>query len=152
MDVKTILWPTDLSENSLHAAESVKYLSGKLGAEVLLLYVGFNLDNYFPAYGEGSDENHMKFEAWELQEAAKRLDRVCGEKLDGCPIMDKVITTGDPAQKILDTIDKMNVDMVAMSTSGRGGGGDRSGLCGGVTEKIVRTAPVHVLTVNPHMK
>lgn len=151
MEIKTILWPTDLSENSVRASEAVSYLSRKFDCRVVLLYVGFDLDNYFPAYGETSKGTHDKFEEWEKAEAQKRLDNLCSDKLSGCPLIERMITVGDPVTEILKAIEEKEADLVVMATSGRGGR-DMEGICGGVTEKIVRTSPVHVMTVNPKHK
>ncbi len=51
MEVETILWPTDLSKNSLRAARHVESLAEKYQAKVVLLYVGVDLMTYFTAYG-----------------------------------------------------------------------------------------------------
>ena len=40
MEVRTILWPTDLSKNSIKAAKHVSSLAEKYQAKVILLYVG----------------------------------------------------------------------------------------------------------------
>ena len=43
MEVRTILWPTDLSKNSIKAAKHVSSLANKYQAKVILLYVGVDL-------------------------------------------------------------------------------------------------------------
>ena len=148
MEMKTILWPTDLSEYSLTAAPAVAHFAGLLGARVVLLYVGIDLDNYFPAYGKPSTETHDEFQKWELEEAKKRLGGLCKDKLCDCRDIEAKVTTGDPAEKILDAIDIEGADLVIMASHGRGRKGKKPALFGGVTEKVVKNSPVKVLTVN----
>jgi nucleotide-binding universal stress UspA family protein len=53
---------------------------------------------------------------------------------------------GSPADAILKTIEKENIDLVVMGTSGKHGL-DRF-LLGSVTEKVVRSAKIPVLAVH----
>jgi nucleotide-binding universal stress UspA family protein len=55
------------------------------------------------------------------------------------------VVDGDPAQVITDYVDTHGIDLVVMGTHGRSGL-DRH-LIGSVTERVVRTSPVPVLTV-----
>jgi len=55
------------------------------------------------------------------------------------------VRTGAPYERILDYADQEGADMVVMGTHGRTGV-DRY-LLGSVTEKVVRTADIPVLTV-----
>ena len=72
MEIKTILWPTDLSENSLKAGNHVISLSEKYQAEVVLLYVSVDLCSFFPAYGNYPSVEHLNnFRDWELEKPEK---------------------------------------------------------------------------------
>jgi hypothetical protein len=51
MEVQTILWPTDLSKNSLKAAAQVVSLAQKYQAKVVLMYVGTDLTSMDKSYG-----------------------------------------------------------------------------------------------------
>ena len=78
MEVRTILWPTDLSKNSIKAAKHVSSLAEKYQAKVILLYVGVDLMSYFRAYGDPSEDQVEHFQSWELKQAKKHLeDGVC---------------------------------------------------------------------------
>ena len=52
---------------------------------------------------------------------------------------------GKPAEEILDYVDAADVDLIAMGTTGRGG--VERALLGSVTDEVVRTATVPVLSV-----
>jgi nucleotide-binding universal stress UspA family protein len=55
------------------------------------------------------------------------------------------VLQGDPVETIADYAGEYGVDLVVMGTHGRGGVSRM--LLGSVTERVVRTAPVPVLTV-----
>lgn len=153
MEVKKILWPTDLSENSLKALDHVYDLATKFGAEIIMLYVGIDLKNYFPAYGNyPNPELYERFEQWEQQEARKRLNDLCNGKLGGCPALTTRIVTGDAVNEILKAIKEYGVDLVVMTTHGHGHGDSaREALHPGRTAELVsRRSPVPVHLVNPY--
>jgi len=143
MEVKKILWPTDLSGNAEKALPLVTSLSEKLQGEVHLLYVIEELALHEPWYGEFDSSHIDKIHDWERKKAEERLDWVCGEHLQGCPLYIKHMAIGDPADEILKIIPKEGIDMVVMAKRGRKG---RFSF-GSVTEKVVKNAPVPVSVV-----
>jgi nucleotide-binding universal stress UspA family protein len=143
MEVKKILWPTDLSENAAKAQPYVTSLTEKYQTEVHVLYVIEELAYHEPWYGE-FDRSHIdKIHEWEEEAAKKRLDEICRNYLQGCPLYIKHIAIGDPAQEILRVIEKEKVDMVVMASHGR------KGLFrfGSVAEKVLKNSPVPVVTI-----
>jgi nucleotide-binding universal stress UspA family protein len=149
MQIKKILWPTDLSETSLKAGAHVREIAQKHQAETVLLYVGVDLRNYFPAYGGPGAEFIEDFENFECEQARKRLERLCRDKLDGCPLLHVEVATGDPATVILDYIRNKSVDMVVMASHGRGQDAySAPPRFGSVADRVVKESPVPVLVVN----
>lgn len=55
------------------------------------------------------------------------------------------VVEGPPEERIVDYAEEQPIDLIVMGTHGRGGLGRR--LLGSVTEQVVRSAPVSVLTV-----
>ena len=143
MEVKKILWPTDFSENSASAIPYVASLTEKYQTEIHLLYVIEDLAPHKPWYGELQRSHIDKLHEWEKKTAEERLDKICTSYLDGCPKYIKHIAIGDPAQEILKFIEKEKVDMVVMAKRGEKG----HFRFGSVSEKIVKHAPVPVVTV-----
>ena len=143
MEVKRILWPTDLSGNAEKALPYVESLSIKYNAEIHVLYVIEELALHEPWYGEFDDSHTKKIHEWEEKQARKRLDQICEEYLNGCPLYLKEISIGDPAEEILKFIKERKIDMVVMATRGRKSRFD----FGSVTEKILKNAPVPVTVV-----
>jgi len=145
MPIKKILWPTDLSRNAAKAQPYVTSLSQKYQAEIHLLYVAQDISHHESWYGEFDTSHIKKLQDWEMQAAEKRLEVLCQDHLQGCPLYVKHIIVGDPAQEILNTIEKEKVDLVVMSTHGSKG----NFPFGSVAEKVVKNSPVPVFTINP---
>ena len=143
MEVKKILWPTDFSENSASALPYVGSLTEKYQTEIHLLYVIEDLVPHKPWYGELQRSHIDKLHEWEKEKAEERLDKICTKYLNGCPKYSKHIAIGDPAREILKFIEKEKVDMVVMAKRGEKG----HFRFGSVSEKIVKNAPVAVVTI-----
>jgi nucleotide-binding universal stress UspA family protein len=151
MEVRTILWPTDLSKNSVKAAKHVESLAEKYQAKVILLYVGVDLMSHFGAYGEPSEEHLRRFQKWEIEHAKKNLESVCDQELKACPALEVKLVQGDAATEIIKAIKKEKADMVVITTHGRGAEEmDRiSAEFGSVAKKVIANSPVPVHLVNP---
>lgn len=143
MDVKKVLWPTDFSKNAEQALPYVTSLGEKYQTDVHVLYVIEELALHEPWYGE-FDQSHIdKIHEWEEKTAKKRLDEICKNHLNGCPLYKKHIAIGDPAQEILKLTEEEKVDMVVMASHGRKG----RFHFGSVAEKVVKNSPVPVVTI-----
>ena len=143
MDIKKILWPTDLSPNSETALESVTSLSKKYDAEIHILYVIEDLGIHEPWYGVFDSDHKKTIHEWEEKQAVKRLEQICEEYLNECPLYIKHVAVGDPSEQILKLVSDENIDMVVMATRGR-----RANFSfGSVTEKVSKNSPVPVVTI-----
>jgi nucleotide-binding universal stress UspA family protein len=154
MEVRTILWPTDLSKNSIQAAKHVESLAEKYQAKVILLYVGVDLMSHFGAYGEPSKEQLQHFHKWETEQARKKLESVCQKELKACPALEVRLVQGDAPTEILKMIKKEKADMVVITTHGHGAEqvDQISAEFGSVAKKILALSPVPVHLVNPVKK
>ena len=151
MEVHTILWPTDLSKNSIKAAKHVESLADKYQAKVVLLYVGVDLMTHFGAYSYPSPEHVKHFQDWELQHAKKQLELVCEKELKACPKIEMRLVQGDPAAEILKSVKDEKADMVVLTSHGRGHDelDQKSADFGSVAKKVMANSPVPVHLVNP---
>jgi len=145
MEIRKILWPTDFSDNANAALAYVISLTKKYSAEIYLLYVAEDLSDYGSWYGELTPPHAEKLRQWEIPLAEKEMEKVCRDKLAGCPMFHKQIEVGDPADKILETAKKEGIDVIVMATHGRKG----HFQFGSVTEKVVKNSQVPVWTVRP---
>ncbi len=155
MEVRTILWPTDLSRNSLKAAPHVSSLAEKYQAKVLVLYVGVDLMSLLPYGGKYPNEEYLThFRDWEMEQAKKRLETICDEELKSCPMFDLRLVQGDPATEILKAAKENKADMVVLSSHGRSADDleAASPEFGSVARKVLANSPVPVHMVNPFQK
>jgi nucleotide-binding universal stress UspA family protein len=143
MELKRILWPTDLSEKAAEALPLVTSLSEKYQAEIHLLYVVEEIGHFGAWYGEFDRSHIEKLQEMEKKIAEERLAEICTRHLEGCPLYIRHLATGDPAGEILKTVDREKPDLVVMATQGRN---SRFGF-GAVAEKVIRHSPVPVLSV-----
>ncbi len=146
----TILWPTDLSEHSLRAVAKVRELAEANESRVVALYVGLNLCEYFPAYGNYPSQDMLQeVHGWELEQARRKLEAVCSKELSACPNLTVRVIQGDATEGILKSIKEENADLVVMTTRGRGAGTAAGVSLGSVAAKIAAASPVPVQFVNP---
>jgi nucleotide-binding universal stress UspA family protein len=150
MEVKKILWPTDLSENAAKAQPYVTSLTEKYQTEVHVLYVMEDLPyaevRYHGPVPDFDPSDLDKVREWEEEQAKERLDGICKEHLKGCPMYVRHVAVGDPAKEILNFIEREKADMVVMASRGRKGF-----FYGSVAEKVVKnsTVPVVMIPVSP---
>jgi len=148
-EIKRILFPVDFTENSSKVLPYVLSVSEKYDAAIYLLHVVVD----FSQWG-GYDISdirmgrYQEFQEEALKDAEKTLERVCEEHLQGCPISQKRILTGDPAKEILKFIESEEIDLLIMGTHGRKG--LEHVFFGSVAENVLRKSPIPVLVINPH--
>lgn len=156
MEIKKILWPTDLSENAAYALPYVSSLSEKYEAEVHLIFVVEDVHQFDHFYGDASLSFLKEFQQRIIRKGEEYLDRICTQTLSGCPFYKKNIIVGEPAQEILKYVQEGKMDLVVMATHGHGkeshGGEMIHFPFGSVSEKVVRNSPVPVLVVSPRKK
>ncbi|MFC6614297.1 universal stress protein [Halopenitus salinus] len=134
---ETLLVPTDGSPGSTVAAEAAMVLADRFDAEVHALFV---IDErYVPT------EFDIPVEAAEREgeravEAVERLGEEHGVHVE------KHLRRGVPHTEILEAIDEYPAEMVVMGTHGRTGI-ERLVHLGGVTERVIRSSPVPVVTI-----
>ena len=146
MEIKTILWPTDLSANSLKAGEHVVAMAQKHNAAVVLLYVAVDLCRMFPACGSYPSVEHLNnFRDWELGQARKRLENLCDEELKACPYLRLRLVSGEPADEILKMATMENADLIVLTSRGQG----RSSGFGRIAQAVIESADVPVHVLNP---
>jgi nucleotide-binding universal stress UspA family protein len=139
----TILVPTDGSSAVVEAVERAVDLAERYDATVHALYV---VDS--SAYGTLDTSTSVVVDALE-DEGETAVTYVADQAESAGVPVETAVVHGTPHRTIMDYVDEHDVDLVVMGTHGRRGF-DRF-LLGSVTEKVVRTAPVPVMTVRvPH--
>ncbi|QDX40183.1 universal stress protein [Salarchaeum sp. JOR-1] len=138
-----ILLPTDNSAGTAAAVEHASELASTYDATVHVLSV-MDTRNRFesPSSGIASD-------AWDDAERERAEDAVADTAADLPERVETegVVRSGVPRTVILEYAEEAGVDMIVMGTHGRTGLDHY--LIGSVTEKVVRRAPVPVVSVRP---
>ncbi|MGZ0747209.1 universal stress protein [Haloparvum sp. AD34] len=134
-----ILVPTDGSPAADAAIERAVDLADKYDARVHALYV---VDG--AAYSTLEAGSEIVIEALEA-EGEEATERVAEAATDAGVEATTTVTTGTAYRTIQDYVDDNDIDLIVMGTHGRQGL-DRY-LLGSVTERVVRTSDVPVMTV-----
>ena len=153
MDIKKILWPTDFSSNSAQALPYVTSLTEKYNAEVHLLYVVEDVRQFDHIYGDANPQFLREFQNKVIETGKQLQDKICESQFNSCPNYRKHIVVGEPAREILNLIEKENIDIVVMTTHGHGTESEINKFhIGSVSEKVVKSSPVPVVTIDPFKK
>ena len=140
-----ILYPTDFSDQSLHALEYATGLAETYNAEIHCLHVVDEAYQYWMSMGPdsvpvgpvlddvvtGSQEQMNRFLAKHLADVS-------------FPVSSSVVL-GRPFMEIIGKARELPADVIVLSTHGRTGLSHI--LLGSVAEKVVRKAPCPVLTI-----
>lgn len=134
----TILVPTDGSAGATAALDEAVSLASAFDATVHSLYVA---DTSAAQPETGYVDIVESFERIGEETTTEAVDRAESADVEAVG----AVRTGTPHRSILDYAEETGVDLVIMGTHGRTG--LERYLLGSVTEKVVRTADVPVLTV-----
>jgi nucleotide-binding universal stress UspA family protein len=137
-----ILVATDFGSSSLRAVRVAAELAAQLTARLTLLHV-----IQAPAAVHPEDAPSEERGACEDAEcnARRELDAFVESLAERAILCDGAIRFGDPAHEIVAYLEESGCELVVVGTHGRAG--LSRWLLGSVAERIVRTAPVPVLTV-----
>jgi nucleotide-binding universal stress UspA family protein len=133
-----ILLPTDGSDAGNRAVDQALGLAAETGATVHLLFVLEDIP-YAPEMMDDTVEAQLR----EIGEAA--IEEIRGSADEAGVEVVEALRDGAPHSAILEYAADTGADLIVMGTHGRSGL-DRY-LLGSVTERVVRTADVPVLTV-----
>lgn len=140
MAFRHILVPVDFGEPSEHAVELALSLALRFDAQVTLIHVAWMPPYYYGAYAEG-----IAYPMDEIETRARAaLEELFAKTKGRYARVDRVLTSGQPWERIVEAVQNTGADLVIMGTHGRRG---LSRLfLGSVAEKVVRHSPVPVLT------
>jgi nucleotide-binding universal stress UspA family protein len=164
IQIKKILYTTDLSESAVHAYAYAVSLANLYGAGIAILHVLAE----FP--GEEFITNMISTNTWEEiknRHYSKARDQLIGKrrghvalkevleafseeaKADGeteaAQADEVLIKSGTPAEVIVDTAQEMDCDLIVMGTRGHSALADA--LIGSTAKWVVRNSPIPVLVI-----
>lgn len=166
VQIKNILYATDLSDNARYAFAYALSLADLYGANLILLHA-------LPETPDLVDKNVVGYigeEKWEaikkshFQDAkaaliGKRRDRTLANEIidqfredakaglgsHSIPSDEVIVKTGNPVEIILETADENNCDLIVMGTHGQGSLTDT--MMGSTARRVVRRSQKPVLVV-----
>jgi nucleotide-binding universal stress UspA family protein len=144
--IKKILFPVDLSEVSSKIAPWVLVTAEKFDAEIHLLFVARSLEHlstvYVPFVSIEQFENEI------IKGAETKIQEFADTFLKGHARLKTDVVLGDAAEEILRYVDREKIDLVIIGTHGRKG--LEKILFGSVAERVIKMAPVPVMSINPY--
>ena len=145
LEWKKILCPVDFSDASRSALEVASELARRFDGEVTVFHA-YPLPGYTLPEGTVLPATGMLQELAEQTEAL--LERWKAEAIaDGAPRVSSGKSVGEPAAEIVAAAEDGKYDAIVVGTHGRTGLAHV--LLGSVAERVVRRAPMPVVTVRP---
>ena len=150
-EIRKVVTPVDFSDNSKIIAESAAYFAGKFNASMHLVFVVQNFEDYS---GFFVPQMSMPTLEGELVEGAElKMASFCKEMEEfsrnaGVSELTFKVFMGDVAEKIVEYASDLESDLIIMGTHGYKG--LEKVMFGSVAEKVVRSSPCPVLTINPY--
>ena len=143
--IERILFPVDLTESSQKLVPYVITMANKFDAEVHVLFVVRVFQYFTDIYV--APPSITVFENELVEGANKKMEEFAQTQFGELKPIRRQVVLGDPPDSILNYIQEHDINMVIMGTHGRKGI-DRV-LFGSVAERVIKTAGVPVLVVNP---
>jgi nucleotide-binding universal stress UspA family protein len=147
MEIKKILYATDLSESSLSSFQSAMEFAKKFNAGIEILHV---LEELSPGtvsilqwvQGDKITKKHYDdFKAHSAEKIRTTIREICDKEFDQDPACRQRIegihvVIGYPAEEILKKIDELNCDAIIMGTHSKGA--ITHTFLGSVAERVLR--------------
>ncbi len=162
VDVKKILFATDLSESSRHAVKYACSIGNKYNAQVHAIHVVPDvLDEYSSGTGinlSGSinknkwnefNRKNIETATNAIHERMKITSKKVLEEIPHCPLSEEriIISVGNPANEIVKTAQDQNFDLIIMGTHGHGKFEEL--MVGSTASGVILKSKVPVLVARP---
>lgn len=138
---ETILFPTDGTDHATTVAEHAIDIAAARDATLHVLSV---VDDraFLILSDDRVDDVRADFRA----RALEAVDEAATAAVDRGVTVETTVDDGRPAECILEGADRVDADLIVMGTSGDD---YERNVVGSVSQQVVRTSPVPVLTVGP---
>jgi universal stress protein A len=138
---RKVLCPIDFSEHSLTALDVALKVVQQNDAALYLLNVA-----PMPAGAAGFQPVPLDPYPYVEKDRREQLEKLAQERIPATVRYEMLVTSGDPAERVLETARGLDADLIVMGTHGRKGLGHL--VLGSVAERVVRESPIPVLTVH----
>jgi nucleotide-binding universal stress UspA family protein len=147
MNWKRILVPHDFSASANHALASARDEAKAHGAAIVILHV-VDLPSHFKpdtVIVPDSTGGPINIQAYAISQAESGLADLAARLAKEGAAATTFVRVGNAVEEITRFVDEQGIDLVIMGTHGRSGLAHL--LIGSVTERVVRTCKVPVLTI-----
>ena len=149
--ISKVVTPVDFSDNSKIIAESSAYMAGRFGASMYLVFVVQNFDDYSGFFVPQMSMPTLEGEL--IESAETKMASFCEEMVEFCKSagvkeLNYKVLMGDVGEKIVEYTAELDADLIIMGTHGYKG--LEKIMFGSVADKVVRSAPCPVMTINPY--
>lgn len=131
-----ILCPVDFSENSVKALQWTEFLAKKFDSQVVILHV---FEMPYPAFASPA----FDYDQYKETIQSNLRDYLVPLKIQ----YESMLSTGDPANKIVALAKGLDATLIVMGTRGLRGAAHR--LLGSTAETVVRNSSIAVMTISP---
>jgi nucleotide-binding universal stress UspA family protein len=141
IEIKTVMVPTDLSENAEYALLFAKSIAEKLGAKLIVYHCLTDIDKsigYVPGLPSEQIEKGL------YEEAIKELTNLKNKYQLGADVK-IIVEKGEAYRKIVDFAQSRQVDLIVIGARGKTKW--EKFIFGSVTEKVVRICEIPMLVV-----
>ncbi len=144
--IERILFPVDLTESSEKLVPYVITMAQKFHASVHVLFV-VRIFQYFTDIYVAPPSISV-FEKELVEGARRKMEEFANVHFNQLSRTKSEVVLGDPSEAILNYMKEKEIDLIIMGTHGRKGL-DRV-LFGSVAERVIKTARIPVLVINPY--
>jgi nucleotide-binding universal stress UspA family protein len=142
--IEKIVVPIDFSSNTTKLTEYAFYIAESLGAVIHFIHV---VPDY-PGDAMIGSPYGQKFQEDALAASTQKIAHLVEETQKRIPGCSGDAVYGDPVDQIVGLAEKINADLLIIST--HGAKGLEKILLGSVAERVLHRSPCPVLTMNPH--
>jgi len=138
---RKVLCPIDFSDHSLAALNLALKVTQQNDAKLYLLNVA-----PVPAGAAGFQPVPMDAYPFHEEDRHEELAELARERIPAAVRYETLVISGDPAERVLETVRGLAADLIVMGTHGHRG--LTRLVLGSVAERVVRESPVPVLSVH----
>ncbi len=150
-NITTVITPIDFSDNAKMIADSAAYVAGKFGAELHLVFVVQDFEDYSGFFVPPLNLPNLSKDLLEsAQQKMEEFAESCREQAAaaGVSALHSRVLNGDVTEEILNYAKEVRGNLIVMGTHGYKG--LERIMFGSVADKVVKTACCPVLTINPY--
>ena len=145
-ETRKILVPVDFSDNSPQLLRDAADLAERFGASLAVVFVVQSFEDY-----SGFFVPHIPINQYEeelFRGANEKMGKFLAENLKPGLTCEQKVLQGDVAETLVEYARANDISLIVMTTHGYKG--LEKVLFGSVAERVVKTAPCPVLTINPY--